>query len=50
MALLIILDFTHWAAWEDLPLIRKHKYILYQRGGGGVVFFVCNLIDTIYEV
>ena len=37
MALFIIRDLTHWEAWEDLPLIWKHKYYL----PVGVNCFVC---------
>ena len=44
MALLSIRDFTYWAAWEDLPLIWKHKYYL----PSGVLFFVlCNSTGAI---
>ena len=39
----IILDLTHLAAWEDLPLIWKHKYYL---PAGGNLVVVCNLTDT----
>ena len=44
MALFIILDLIHWAAWEDLPLILKQKYSL-PAGGNSVV--LCNLLDAI---
>ena len=40
MALFIILYLTHWAAWEDLLLIWKHKYYL---TAGGISVVVCNL-------
>ena len=39
MELFVIRDLTHWAAWEDLPLILEHKYCL-PVGGNSVV--VCN--------
>ena len=44
MALLIIRDLTHWAAWEDLSLIWTHKYSLPE---GGHVFVVYSSIGAI---
>ena len=44
MILVIILDLTHLAAWEDLPLIWKHKHYL---PAGGNLVVVCNLTDAI---
>ena len=44
MALFIIRDLTHWAARDDFPLIRKHKYSL---PAGGNFFVVCNLTGAI---
>ena len=37
MALFNILDLTHWVAWGDFLLTRKHKYYL-PTGGNSVVF------------
>ena len=36
--LVIILDLTHLSAWEDLPLIWKHKYYLLEGGNLDVVY------------
>ena len=47
MALFIIPDLTHWAAWEYLVFVLKHKYSLLS-GGNSVV--VCNLTDAIWSV
>ena len=47
MALFGIRDLTHWAAWEDLPLIRKHKYSL---PGGDIFVVACNSTGTIGSV
>ena len=47
MALFIILDLTHWAAWENLPLIWNHKCSL---PTGVNLVVVCNLTDTIVSV
>ena len=44
MNLVIILDLTHLVAWEDLPLIWKHKYSL-PWGGNSVA--MCNITDGI---
>ena len=47
MDLFIILDLTHWAAWEYLPLIWKHKSYLPLWGNS---FVVCNLTYAIVSV
>ena len=47
MALLTILYLTHWEAWEDLPLIWKHKYYLPE---GGNLVVVCNLTYAIGSI
>ena len=47
MALFIILDLAHWAAWEYLPLILKQKYFLPE---GGDSFVVCKSTDALVSV
>ena len=47
MALFNILGLTHWAAWGDFLLTRKHKYSL-PSGGNHVVFG--NLTGAIGKV
>ena len=47
MNLVVILDFTHLASWEDLPLILKHKYSLLAGRNSVVVY---NLTDAIGSV
>ena len=44
MALFIILDLTHLAAWDYFPLIQKHKYSL---PAGGNLVVVCNSTGVI---
>ena len=46
MALLVIRDLTHWAAWEDLPLIYKHKYYLPDGGNCFVLFYSIGSIGS----
>ena len=47
MALFSICDMTHWAAWGDLLLIRKHKYYL---SAGGNCFVLCYSTGEIGSV
>ena len=47
MALLIIRYLTHWSAWEDPPLIWKHKYYL---PAGAIFLVVCKSIGAIVIV
>ena len=47
MALFIFRDLKHWAAWEDILLIRKYKYSL---PAGGNCFVVCNSTGKIGSV
>ena len=47
MTLVIILDLTHLVAWEDLPLILKHKYSLPEENN---LVVVCKLTDAICSV
>ena len=43
ISLFIILDLTHFIAWEDLPLVLKHKCFL---PAGSNLVVVCNLTDA----
>ena len=47
MALVIILDLTHFPAWQDLSLFWKQKYSL---PSGVNLVVVCNLTYAIVSV